>query len=428
MIDQLRKVSFPLNEAKDLNLLVKRIGNAPFVLLGEASHGSAQYYKWRFEISKWLISGKKFSFIAIEGDWPDCYHINRYVKGYPNSGKTAKEVLGIFNRWPTWMWANEEVAEFIEWLREFNKGLNEKDKVGFYGLDLYSLWDSLNAVVEYLEKFHPEALKITKRAYKCFEPFAEDVQNYALTTALVPGSCEDEVVEMLLSLRREIAQFKDEGREAVFNAEQNALITVNAEKYYRTMLKGDISSWNIRDEHMVQTLERLVDFYGENSKAIVWAHNTHVGDARATDMKETEMINIGQLTREKQGSENVVLVGQGCYQGSVIAAEGWGEPMKKMIVPKAAKGSWEDIFHRISKDDKLVIWKEESLRQLDKPYGLRAIGVVYNPTHESGNYVPTILPQCFDAFLYLDQTDALHPLYMKTSPDKDFPETFPSSV
>lgn len=429
MSDELTKRSLPLKNFSDLYSLFQRIDDSSYVLIGEASRGTSEFYKWRAEISKWLILNKGFSFVAVEGDWPDCYRINRYVKGYSNPGRNARAVLQTFNRWPTWLWANEEVAEFVEWLKKFNEGLPTDRQVGFYGLDVYSLWDSLNEVVNYLKRVHPEAAKEARRAYKCFEPFSQDVEHYALTTSFVPESCEDEVVQMLLGLRRELVEFPQSDREFNFNLEQNALTVVNGEKYYRSMLKGDEISWNVRDQAMTQTFERLLNFYGEPTKAIIWAHNTHIGDARFTDMKDTGMINLGQLVRQKQGQDSTFLICFSSYQGRVIASNEWDGSMKKMEVPLAEKDSWEDILHRLSHEDKLLLLTELFINdELKKSRGLRAIGVVYNPKHESGNYIPTILPSCFDALLYLDNTTALHPFKVKIVRNKDFPETFPTAV
>lgn len=439
--------TYSLKNTKDLDRLLEQIGDSKIVLLGEASHGTHEYYQWRVEISKRLIEEKGFNFIAVEGDWPDCYKVNKYVKGYPDAGPRAYEVLLSFNRWPTWMWANIEMVYFVEWLKQLNSERPEHKKVGFYGLDVYSLWDSLDEIVSYLQKVDPRAVESAKKAYECFEPFAQDVERYALTTAFVPGSCEKEVVKMLVSLRKQLTLYKDKGKEELFNAEQNVQVVVNAEKYYRTMLRGDAQSWNIRDAAMVQTLERLFDLYEDilekrskpsdfersdmwprRAKGIVWAHNTHLGDARATDMKDTGMVNLGQLVRQKHG-KIVFSVGQGAYEGSVIASREWGSQMKKMSVPKVIKGSWEDLFHQTGKDDQLILWKKpELIKEMLQSRGLRAIGVVYHPEHESSNYVPTVLPEAFDAFLYFEKTEALRPLHLKIKGDRDFPETFPDAV
>jgi erythromycin esterase len=430
---------------KDLDPLLEHIGDAKHVLLGEASHGTSEFYTWRAEITKRLIAEKGFSFIAVEGDWPDCYGVNRYAKGMENSGSSAFEVLHAFSRWPTWMWANREIVDLIEWLRSYNNKVIEKEdkKVGFYGLDVYSMWESLDAVIQYLKKNYPDAMKSTIEAYRCFEPYGRDVEEYARATAFIPESCEDEVANMLIEIRRKAGsgedddgRFKADGREAHFNAEQNAVVAKNAELYYRTMMKGGAASWNIRDHHMMNTLERLMKFHGSDAKSIVWAHNKHIGDARATDMVRAKMVNLGQLAREQAGRESVVLVGFGTYKGSVIASKEWGEPMQRMQVPSAIDGSWDSFLHRLNDNNvgrnKLLTFndidKTEASSLLESK-GQRAIGVVYNPSYEGyGNYVETILPIRYDAFLFIDETHALNPLHMPVSPDEELPETFPTGL
>lgn len=404
-----------------MDILVDKIADKQCVLIGEASHGTKEYYNWRAEISRRLIEEKNFSFIAVEGDWPDCYEINRYVKGYPDSGQNAREVLWKFKRWPTWMWANEEVREFVEWLREYNESAEEHKRVGFYGLDVYSLYESLDVIVDYVRKNDPKNVEKAYRAYRCFEPYGKDVYKYATASAFVDKSCADEVIRLLSHLKTNIQKYNDP-EEMIFNVEQNAHVLKNAETYYRIMLRADALSWNVRDEHMMETLERLVDYQG-NGKAIIWAHNTHVGDARATSMAEEGMVNIGQLARERYGDDNVALVGFGSYEGSVIAARSWGAPMKKMRVPEARKDSWEYIFHEMEGDGILII--SDMLRGFENERrGQRAIGVVYHPEAEAGNYVPTDLMNRYDAFIYIDWSEALSPLpigFFKP----EIPETFP---
>ena len=431
------------NFDKDLDPLLEHIGNCRYILLGEASHGTSEFYIWRAEITKRLISEKGFSFIAVEGDWPDCYRVNRYVKGMANSDSSTYKVLYAFSRWPTWMWANREMVDLIEWLRSYNRVQKDDRKVGFYGLDVYSLWESLDAVMQYLLKNYPDAMKSAIEAYRCFEPYGKDVEGYARATAFIPESCEDEIMEMLIELRHKASEEcdgrlkEDGGREAYFNAEQNAVVAKNAELYYRTMMRGGAASWNVRDHHMMNTLERLMKFHGNDAKSIVWAHNTHIGDARATDMAQAKMVNLRQLVREQAGRENVVLVGFGTYKGTVIAAKEWGEQMERMPVPSAIDGSWDNFLHSL--DDNNVGWnkllifddtdKNEETSSLLESKGQRAIGVVYNPSYERyGNYVETILPIRYDAFLFIDETHALHPLHMPVSPDEELPETFPTGV
>ncbi|MDQ2685515.1 MAG: erythromycin esterase family protein [Thermoproteota archaeon] len=460
----------PLTTTKDIEILIDHVGESQFVLLGEASHGTSEFYKWRSEISKRLILEKKFSFIAVEGDWPDCFRVNRFIKGFSNSDdyKNAYDVLHSFNRWPTWMWANKEMVDLVKWLKEYNDTIlnqqrlstSTEQQVGFYGLDLYSLWDSIESIINYLKKVDPSALKNAIEAYNCFEPYNKNVEEYAHATAFVPQNCEDEIIKLLGSLKskREVYA-KDHhhllnNEEEYFDAEQNAITAKDAEQYYRTMIRGDVNSWNLRDTHMMDTLERLIKFYHDQNnytdnnkpKAIVWAHNTHIGDARFTDMSRSGMINLGQLVREKKGRHNTVLVGFSTYSGTVIASKKWGEKMEKMKVPPAIEGSWDNILHNIeykrddkNEVDKIIIFNKNSelhkiersdndnvSKGYDKNTGQRAIGVVYNPEYERfGNYVPTILSSRYDALLFIDNTNALSPLHIEPSEDKDLPETFP---
>jgi erythromycin esterase-like protein len=412
-----------------LDPLLERIGDARYVLLGEASHGTSEYYRWRSRISQRLLREKGFSFIAVEGDWPDCYRVNRYVKGSPDSGSNAREVLETFVRWPTWMWANIEVVAFVEWLGQHNASLTEHKQVGFFGLDVYSLWDSLYAVLGYLRKADPALLPAARRALVCFQPYGEDVQHYARATALVPTSCEDEVVDLLKELRAKERHNCVDGREEFFAAEQNALVVKHAEAYYRAMIRGGPESWNLRDRHMTETLERLMRHHGPGAKAIVWEHNTHVGDARYTDMADEGMVNVGQLVRERHADEGVFLIGFVSNRGSVIAAKDWEAPMEKLTVPPGRAGSWEEVLHRAGASNKLLLL--EDVRDADEfvaERGHRAIGVVYHPEYEQhGNYVPTVLPRRYDAFCYLDETHALHPLHLHPALEK-IPETYPWGV
>jgi erythromycin esterase-like protein len=431
LLAAVRSLSRPLRTPADLDPLLHRVGEARYVLLGEASHGTHEYYAWRDAISRRLIEEKGFSFIAVEGDWPDCYRVNRYARGYPDSGAGAREVLHNFERWPTWMWANKEVVELVAWLRRHNDGRPEGRKVGFYGLDVYSLWDSLYQVLGYVGKHQPSALAAARRALRCFEPYGEDVQEYAGATRWVGESCEDEVVALLAELRRAAPPYPDDGREAHFNAEQNALVVRDAEHYYRTMVRGGPESWNVRDRHMAQTLERLMRHHGPQARGIVWEHNTHVGDARFTDMADDGMVNLGQLVREAHPEGDVVLVGFGSYRGSVIAGAEWDAPMARMAVPPGRPGSWEDVLHRAGAADRLLLLDEaRGDKGLLEERGHRAIGVVYHPEYEHyGNYVPTVLPRRYDAFVYLDETKALRPLHeVRPREEGEVPETYPWGV
>jgi erythromycin esterase len=425
VIARIHDASHPLNNAKDLDVLMEEIGNARFVLLGEASHGTHEYYTWRTHLSKRLIAEKNFSMIAVEGDWPDCYKLNRYVKGYPDAGEMAKDVLKEFNRWPTWMWANWEIVALSEWLRKFNFTRPPEQRVGFYGLDVYSLWESLEAITDYLLKKDPAALLSVQKAMDCFEPFnVREGFSYAERTYGIDETCSQEVEKLLadLALNRKIY---DGDHEAAFSAEQNALVAVNAERYYKYMLSGGEATWNIRDRHMSETVNRLMDFHGEDSRIIIWEHNTHIGDARATDMKRSGLINVGQIVKEEHDREGVVRIGFGSFKGSVLAAYNWGAQVKKMRVPEARPGSWEHLLHEAGAFNKILLSKD--IKEFKNPIGHRAIGVVYDPAHEYGNYVPSVIPNRYEAFVFLDTSQALHSLHIESDAGQ-MPETYPWGV
>jgi erythromycin esterase len=429
-VNAISQNALTLQSKANLQPLFDRIGNARIVMLGEASHGTHEYYTWRAYISKKLIEEKGFNCITVEGDWPDCYRLNRFVKGYDSDNKSAFHVLHAFDRWPTWMWANWETMAMADWLQKHNSGLTADKKAGFFGLDVYSLWESMASIMQYLKKTDPAALKIAEEAFHCFEPYRSDEgRAYARASMLVPELCQDEVVTLLKEIRQKLPQYNTD-HENVFSAEQNALITVNAERYYRAMIEGGPHSWNVRDRHMADTLNRLLEFHGKNSKIIVWAHNTHIGDARATDMADEGMYNIGELARIEHGDNEVVLVGFGSFKGSVIAGRSWGAPMQAVPVPQAVKGSWEYLLHKAGKGNKLLLMEDFTRNDsfMETHIGHRAIGVVYNPQYEQyGNYVPSILPLRYDAFIYLDETRALYPIHME--PDvRQMPETYPFGV
>ncbi|HEU0113717.1 MAG TPA: erythromycin esterase family protein [Thermomicrobiales bacterium] len=419
---QILTLSSPLADEADLDPLLARIGDARFVLLGEASHGTHDYYVWRARISRRLIEEKGFRFIAVEGDWPDCYRVNRYVHGeLPD--QSAEQTLRAFARWPTWMWANWEIVALTEWMRRRNADRPEDERAGFYGLDVYSLWESLYALIGYLKENVPEAVPAAYDAFRCFAPYGEDPQAYAYATRLVPASCEREVIDLLRTVREQTAN------DAVTNpadldALMNAEAVKGAETYYRTMIAGGATSWNVRDRHMSDTLNRLIRFYGPDAKAIVWEHNTHIGDARYTDMAAAGMFNVGELVREEHETDGVVLAGFGSHQGTVIAGRQWDAPMEVMTVPEARAGSWENALHQMTAEDRLLLFhRPVESDALAVPRGQRAIGVVYDPAREWGNYVPTVLPLRYDAFMYLDRTEALHPLHI--TPESAPPELYP---
>jgi erythromycin esterase len=424
----LKRATLPLAASADLDPLMERIGDARYVLLGEATHGTSEFYTWRAEITKRLILEKGFTIVGVEGDWPDCFRVNRYVKGRFGAGESAEEVLHAFSRWPTWMWANREVCRFADWLREHNARVADQQKAGFFGLDVYSLWDSMREVVAYLNRVDPAAVAAARRAYNCFEPYAEDEQEYARATALVPTSCEDEAVAVLVALRAKAPSYREDGKEGFFDAEQNALVARNAERYYRAMVRGGPQSWNVRDQHMVETLDRLVAHHGPTCKAVVWEHNTHVGDARFTDMARHGMVNVGELVRQEHADDGVVIVGFGTHRGTVIAGHEWGAPMERMRVPAARPKSFEAEMEAAGTGDSLLIF-DGNIPELDEPIGHRAIGVVYDPDHERwGNYVPTVMNGRYDAFIYVEESRALDPLHMPVETEGLIPETYPSGM
>jgi erythromycin esterase-like protein len=437
-IDEIRSMATPLRTSGDLDPLIERIGPCRFVLLGEASHGTSEYYGWRAAITRRLISEHGFSNVAVEGDWPDCFRVNRWVKGHTDDARAATDVLERFDRWPTWMWANREVAAFAQWLRRHNERTGAA--VGFYGLDVYSLWESLRVLLSYLGEHEPDALATAHEALRCFEPFAEDPQRYARATRMVPTSCENKVIDLLVELRSRVgdgdgvvpAGMGADGRadpELALDALQNAEVLAGAERYYRTMVLADEQSWNVRDCHMVDTLDRLVEHHGPQSKVIVWEHNTHIGDARATDMASVGMVNVGQLVRERHDAEGVALVGFGGHRGHVIAADQWGSTMRSMPVPPAPHGTHEQLLHDALGEDSLLLFPDRRDSEwLTTRRGHRAIGVVYRPDRDAwGNWVPTVMGRRYDAFLSFDDTHALHPLHAEHPQPHAELETFPWS-
>ncbi|OBG86326.1 protein-L-isoaspartate O-methyltransferase, partial [Mycobacterium sp. E3298] len=310
IMQAIERISMPFAGAEQADALVERAGRTRYVLLGEASHGTSEFYSERAALTKRLIKEHGFRLIAVEGDWPSCYRLNRYVKGYPDAGSSVREALRDFERWPTWMWANQEIVDLADWLRGHNEGVPPEQKVGFYGIDLYSLWESMDELLRYLANKQGAGLEAAKRAFECFEPFGREEQAYGISASLYGEGCKEEVVALLRKLQDKWKDAPDGDRENALSAELNALAVKGAEDYYSTMIRHDAESWNIRDRHMVTALEKLMDYHGPQARAVVWEHNTHIGDARATDMADEGMVNVGQLLREKRGTD-VYAVGFG---------------------------------------------------------------------------------------------------------------------
>ncbi|WP_245959791.1 erythromycin esterase family protein [Prauserella flavalba] len=392
-------------------MLLDRVGEARVPWLAEASHGTHEFYAWRAALTERLVAERGFSFVAVEGDWPDCDRVDACVRRLSGAPGDPRAALGTFERWPTWMWANDEVAEFCRWLRAHNAVLPQGERIGFHGLDVYSLWESLRAILVHLREHDPDAVPTALAAYRCFEPYDQDPGAYARATRFVPENCENEVVDLLVRLRERAAA---DGPER-FRAWQHAEVVAEAERYYRAMIGGRLEAWNIRDRHMAATLDRLLAHYGKGSKAVVWAHNTHVGDARATDMAEAGEVNLGQLARERHGSADTVLVGFGSHHGRVVAARAWGAPTEVLPVPPARPGSLEDVLCDAAPEHAAFVFPdgERSPEVLTDELGHRAIGVVYHPERERwGNYVPTVLGERYDAFLWFAETRGVRPLPM----------------
>jgi len=440
IIDTVREAAQPLEgRARDYDPLLKLIGNARFCLLGEATHGTHEFYRERAEITKRLIKEKSFTAIAVEADWPDAFRVNRYVRDLSDD-RSADEALSGFKRFPTWMWRNTVVLDFVEWLRDYNSSLpTNAAKVGFYGLDLYSLYTSIEAVLGYLNKVDPPAAKRARYRYSCFEHFAEDTQAYGYAANFgLTESCERDVIEQLIELRRQAADYANrDGRVAqdeFFFAEQNARLVLNAERYYRSMFRGRVESWNLRDQHMAETLGALVSHLnaqGQTAKVAVWEHNSHLGDARATYMADYGELNVGQLVRQQYGNESR-LIGFTTYTGTVTAASEWDGPAERKRVKPALNESYEALFNQIGEAGFLLSLRDnKSLSNLLRDPRLeRAIGVIYLPqTERQSHYFNAKLPDQFDVVIHFDETNALTPLERQAVWETgEPPETFPTGV
>ncbi|MDQ3322417.1 MAG: erythromycin esterase family protein [Acidobacteriota bacterium] len=438
LIEKIREKAIQLNGTDDVaDEIMTLVGDARFVLVGEASHGTHEFYKYRAEITKRLIAEKDFSAVAVEADFPDAYRVNRYVRGL-GEDKTANEALSDFTRFPLWMWRNVDVLDFVIWMRAHNAGLEANEKIGFYGLDLYSLHSSMKSVLDYLEKVDPNAAQTARNRYACFDHFGEDAQSYGYAASYnAHFSCEDEAVKQLVELQRRAADYANRdgfiARDEYFFAEQNARLVKNAEEYYRSMFQGRVSSWNLRDSHMAETLEALAAHLEEEnreSKIVVWAHNSHLGDARATEMGERGELNLGQLVREKYKNE-ARLIGFSTHTGTVAAATNWDEPARIKRMRPSHKDSYEQIFHRTELGNFFLNLREPEIEDLlRRPQLERAVGVIYRPeTERVSHYFTAVLSEQFDGIIHFDETSAVEPLDKTASgTHEDAPETFPDGL
>jgi erythromycin esterase-like protein len=440
VIAAIRTVAHRLTgEPEDFGPILERIGTARYVLLGEASHGTHEFYRIRAELTKRLIAEKGFRAVAAEADWPDSYRVNRYVRGRPGAGE-ASDALRGFTRFPQWMWRNADVLDFVGWLRTHNDSRkSDSSKVGFYGLDLYSLHASMAAVLSYLRLVDPEAARRAAERYACFDRFGSDPQRYGYATAagLAP-TCETEVMRQLKELLARGAEYvRRDGRlspDALFFAAQNAKVVASAERYYREMFRGSVSSWNLRDTHMAETLFALSTFLEAqhpDAKIVIWAHNSHLGDARATEMGRRGELNLGQLVREQAASE-AVLVGFTTHSGTVTAASDWDAPAERKQVRPALEHSYESLFHATGLGNFYLDLGGGISKKLHPERLERAIGVVYRPeTERQSHYFAATLPGQFDAVFHYDRTRAVEPLERTPAwehGEEEVPETYPTAL
>jgi erythromycin esterase-like protein len=437
--DNLARAAHVLTHAEDqYDPLLDMIGNARLVLLGEASHGTHEFYRERAQITKRLIQEKNFHAVAVEADFPDAYRVNRYVRGQSDD-ETSVDALAGFQRFPQWMWRNADVVDFVGWLRDYNDLIaHPEERVGFYGLDLYSLYSSIEAVLSYLDKVDPQAARQARNRYACLEHFGTDPQTYGYMAYLnVDASCEQEVLKELTELRNAAPRYLSlDGRVAedeLFFAEQNARLVRNAEQYYRSMFLGHVLSWNLRDRHMVETLNALLGHLDKRvgrSKIVVWEHNSHLGDARATEMGVRGEFNVGQLVRERY-LRDAVLVGFTTFHGTVTAASDWDAPAERKRVRPALPESYENLFHQLDLPRAFFNLRDtETADQLRRERLERAIGVIYRPdTERASHYFRARLPAQFDAVLHFDETRAVEPLERAARWETaEPPETYPVGV
>lgn len=418
------------------NLLAAIDPAVSVVLIGEATHGTHEFYRIRADLTRALIQMRGFDCVAVEADWPDAYRANRWIRGF-GEDETAEAALDDFTRFPRWMWRNREVVRFLRWLRAENAQRAANARVGFYGLDLYSLHRSMACVIDYIERVDPPAAARARRAYACFDVFGEDPHAYGYAASVrLDRSCEDEVIEQMTELRRRAADYAArDGQIAAdeyFAAEQNARVVCDAEAYYRTVFSGSVGSWNLRDRHMMATLDALLGHLRRQSrpaKAVVWAHNSHLGDARATAMAQRGELNLGQLARESYRAA-ACLIGMTTHEGEVTAAHEWDEPAALRRVRPSLQGSYERLFHDTGLPAFILPLSATEVRlALAGPRLERAIGVLYRPeTERPSHYFSARLPEQFDAVVHVDRTRALEPLEKWSRHEADLPETYPTGI
>jgi erythromycin esterase-like protein len=440
-VEAIRAAAIPLDGGeRDYDELLDLVGDARFVLLGEATHGTHEFYEERARITRRLIEEKGFHAVAVEADWPDAYRVNRYVRGQSDDAD-ANAALSGFERFPNWMWRNTDVSDFVEWLRGHNRRQAGGKQVGFYGLDLYSLFTSLREVLAYLDKVDPEAARVARERYACFDHYYEDSQHYGYTASLnLSASCEEGVIEQLHQMQRRHHEYsqRDGSADAFFHAQQNARLVKNAEEYYRTMFRGRVSSWNLRDSHMAETLEALAQHLskdGEPAKIVVWEHNSHIGDARATEVGQLGEWNVGELARKAYDGQTR-LIGFSTYEGYVTAASEWDGPAEHKRVQPGMPGSYEELLHNVGVERFLLPLRGEGYDDSAAREALmqrrleRAIGVIYLPrTERQSHYFSAQMAIQFDAVIHIDRTTAVTPLDAGGGwHSEEPPETYPGGL
>jgi erythromycin esterase-like protein len=393
----------PLRNDADLDVLINQIGNARVVLLGESTHGTHEFYQWRAEITRRLIEEKGFNFIAVEGDWVDSYRVNDLIKGPARDSAATIEILKQYDRWPSSMWGNYEMAELVQWLNQHNQTRHGVEKIGFYGLDLYSFWEWTKQPMNILDS---NVQRSIDKVRKAFSPYNDDALKYASAVRNTGVNFSTATEELWNNVQHYLIHQPE--NESEFLLQQQALLSLNGERYFRTMVTDKVSSWNIRDGHMAETIRRLLKIYGNKSKAIIWVHNGHAGDAHYSQMAVAGYTSVAGILRQQLGRDKIFSIGFGTDRGEITAGKKWNAPLEKLKIQPAMKGSWENILHDLNGTDKIVLSNEISNDpKLNQWLAFRSIGASYS---DNAVYGSAIVPQRFDAFVFIDSTTASHPI------------------
>lgn len=409
LTDLIQQHAVVFEDTHEVTELTNLIENQTLVLMGEASHGTNEYYTKRAAMSKHLTSERGFNFIAVEGDWASFSRINEYVKQKPGGPETLDEAMSAVDRWPLWMWQNQEFKQLVEWVHKWNQDLPMEDRIGIYGVDVYAHTSAMDDVVTWISELDSDLGRQAQESYSCMTRHS-DIGDYIRMVQQTGEDCSADIEEVL-TIVQDLEDHPETDRWQFFRAEHGAKVAVNAEKHYRANLVRGPDRWNYRANHFYLTAERLLNYYGDGSRGIIWAHNTHIGDARATDMAQHGMQNIGQLSRENLGRENVYAIGFGTFNGNVLAGREWEGEMENMTLPDARSESWEYIMEQTGIEKfYLDLHQEELQSALETWLPHRAVGVTYNPANEDGNYVQSVISDRYDAFIFIRTTHVLSPL------------------